>query len=383
MRKFKVNATVLVVFILMYSIIGLSSAQQQASDLLSTSGSISYTTTTPGWLHVSGENIYDSNGNIVKLRFTQLFAGNQISSQEVYESDIMKIKNWGFNGIRLVIYWASVQPNSPTSINTAWFTDPNSNHMYYTSIDNIVNWAAAHGLYIILEPFFAMWTGEDVPVWARSSQGITEGDSNIPNPPANAISDIFHNTTIADGVFYMYNWMAQHYASYSNVIFESFNEWITTRGLSVDGGQPFQDFNNGWVSAVEQGEGGNSHLKIILYLWDLNWNYNFGYTTPSPYISGSHNNIIMATHDYNSNPSMISSRASDAHNVNRPIMDTEGDDSRIGTSGFSSLLAAYDQYNYVGWSWYHYSPDPNTESSRNLNYPSTASRVLPIMSPYF
>ena len=123
----------------------------------------------------------------------------------------------------------------------------------------------------------------------------------------------------------MYNWLAQRYATKSNVIFESFNEMSTTTDSDA---QAFADYNNGWISAIESGEGANSHLKIIQFLLDGS---EFNYLLEAPFINGNHNNVMLATHSYGFVDSQYSSYmdlfaskwASAAHNQNIPWIDTE------------------------------------------------------------
>jgi hypothetical protein len=323
------------------------------------------------WLHTSGANIYDSSGKQVKLYTCNIQQGD---GSVVTQSDIQKIKSMGFNCIRVWVLWGEVQP-SPTSVNTAYFTS-GAGSSIGVGLDSIVNWAAQAGLYVIICPGWGSW--HPLPSW------VVSGDISVPD--GGTSMSITSSTNIA-GLSYLYNWMGSHYATNSNVIFESLNELSTSN--NAEAGQPFADFNNAWVSAIEQGEGSNSHLKIIEYL--VNYNSAYGALLTAPFISGSHSNIIMATHDYGlvkdpnnaSYDSLVQMYADAAHNAGMPWMDTEfgtalgGDSSDVNTA-----LSLMTNHNAAGWAWYCYCPIAGNEGSWNLNNPSVASQLLPILQSY-
>ncbi len=243
----------------------------QASISVSFSGTISnFSTGTPG-LNISGQNIYDSSGSQVKLYACVIQDGD---GNHITQSDIQKIKNMGFNAIRLFFMWRLVQP-SATSINTAYFTEASgASPTTGAGVDYVVNWASQLGMYVILCPGWS--TTWQPPSWATllsGGTGVTSGGSSTP-------INMLYDSQVQAGIYYMYNWMAQHYATNSNVIFESFNEIATT---SDSDAPAFAAFNNGWISAIEAGEGANSHLKIVqlLYHWGNSWNY----VLSTPYVS--------------------------------------------------------------------------------------------------
>jgi hypothetical protein len=195
------------------------------------------------------------------------------------------------------------------------------------------------------------------------------------------------NSNNIAGLSYLYKWMAQRYATYSHIIFESLNELSTSNNALA--GQPFADFNNAWVSAIEQGEGSNSHLKIIQYL--VNYNSAYGALLTAPFISGSHSNIIMATHDYGlvKDPNnagydnIVKAYADAAHNAGMPWMDTEFGTALGGdASDVNIALSLMTNRNAAGWGWYCYCPITGNEGSWNLKNPSVAAVILPILQSY-
>ena len=172
----------------------------------------------------------------------------------------------GFNAVRLHIYWEHFQPTSPNSVNTAAFTQ--TTEPLGTSLDNIVNWCAQNNMYVILNPSWS--SGHHRALMGNNAQ--RRHRSNIrrrrsPNKHA-------QQRQVQSGINYLYNWIAQRYATNSNVIFESFNELLDEHPASSADITAFATFNDGWVSATESGEGTNSHVKIIQLLYDWSsWNY--------------------------------------------------------------------------------------------------------------
>ncbi|MCW4010402.1 MAG: cellulase family glycosylhydrolase [Candidatus Bathyarchaeota archaeon] len=328
------------------------------------------------WLHTSGQNIYDSSGRQVKLYGVTIPWGQ--GNEQITQSDIQSIRSKGFNSIRIFVMWCDVQPTSPSSVNTAIFT---SNYgLAGTSIDNIVSWAAQEGIYV------EICTGWSPSFPAPSWTGFGSDMNSV-------TTKILQNTNnVWSGISYMYQWMAQHYAANSNVIFESFNEMETsTTSLA---GSAFANFNDAWVSAIEKGEGSNSHLKIIEFLIQSG-PYSPIFT--APYISGSHSNIMLASHDYASMSSAdttgvaarLVSIANAAHNAGLPWVDTEFSKSldQVGWDNWLHLvLSTFKQYNIAGWSYFCYDGNVNNEASGaatwNIKNPSIGAQVLPILQQY-
>ena len=239
------------------------------------------------WLHTSGLKIYDSSSKQVKIYGCHIFYGD---GNHITLSDIQKVKSLGFNAVRLHIYWGVLQPTGPSSVNTAAFTSTSDVEPAGIGLDSIVNWCVQNGMYIILNlDWSSSWTA---PSWASSlsgGTGLTTGDGG-------AAVNLLGNSQIQQGIYFIYNWMAQHYASNSNVIFESFNKLVdqTSPAPAADI-SAFAAFNNGWVSSIESGEGTYSHLIMVELLYD--WS-SYNYVLTGPFINGSHANICLATHDY-------------------------------------------------------------------------------------
>ena len=357
----------------------------QQTQILSirTFGSIRDPSTAKIWLRTSGQNIYNSSDEQFRLYAATLQTGD---GNHITQSDIQKIKNMGFNAIREFIGYGSVQPNGPTSINTGYFNGSGPPTMG-TNLDTFISWAAKAGLYVILCPG---WTSTfPPPKWVLALSNGT----GLTNCDGGGVVNLLYNAQIQAGVDFMYRWMALHYASNGNVIFEGFNELETLN--DNDAGAPFASFNNGWVSAVEQGEGGNSHLKIVQMLLDAG---TCTYITTSPFVEGLHANIMIATHDYapmngwtgsSSQISYVKTRyqrlATAVHSAGYPIIDTEWSKDTGQTdwqSFYQTLLGAFASNNAAGWSYYCYDSNPSSQAGWNLNNSTVASQVLPYLHPY-
>jgi hypothetical protein len=327
-------------------------------------------------LHTSGQNIYDSNGKQVKLYASHIFYGD---ANHISLSDIQKIKSMGFNAVRLHIYWGILQPSGPSSVNTLAFTQ--ATEPLGASLDSIVSWCAQNGMYVILNPDWS--PSFPAPSWAdslSSGTGLTSGDGG-------AAVNLLGNTQIQQGVYYLYNWMAQHYATNSNVIFESLNELVDqTSPAPASDRSAFASFNNGWVSAIESGEGANSHLKMVELLYD--WS-SVNYVLTGPFISTTHANIVLATHSY---PFVDGTTAwalqcatawsSAIHNAGYPWMDTEFSTAvggGYGTPGLTYGVSLFNTYNSVGWTYFCYDSGASSQGNWNTNNPTNAASILPIL----
>jgi hypothetical protein len=321
-------------------------------------------TTNAPWLHTSGQNIYDDNKQVkIYACVIQDGCGNHLT-----QADLQKIKNMGFNAIRLFIEWGTVQPTANT-INTAYFTQASGSNTIGAGVDYVVNWAYQLGMYVVICPFWSdSWTP---PSWATGVSSST-GDAHA----------LLYNTQVQSGVNFMYNWMAQHYSSNSNVIFESFNEISTTTDSDATA---FANFNSGWISAIESGEGANSHLKIVqvLYHWGDEYNYVFS----GPYVSGTHTNVMLATHDYplvDSSPqtciSFANYFANTIHDAGYPWIDTEFSTAMGGTyDTLQTATTLMADRNVSGWMYYCYDSNAAHEGNWNINNPSNSASLLPIL----
>jgi len=339
-----------------------------ASITISTSGRISRVS----WLHTSGTELYDSNNNLTRLYLAVIHDGQGF---HVSQSDIQHIADMGFKGVRFFIYWGICQPTA-NSITSAYFSsgtgEPGRN-----AIDDIVNWCYAAGLYVLLCPGWGSYW--QPPTWAISASGLT-----CPDDPGGAHVDFLNSATVQAGVNYLYSFMAQRYALYSNVMFESFNELESeSRPCSASERQLFADFNNMWISAIEANEGSTSHIKVLQLFYD--WN-SVNYVVNTPFLSGSHSNIILAVHSYPLAKSPYSevhrigtAWANFAHGQNYPLTCTEGSNQQGGD--LAQWASEIDLLGFVGFGYFNFA-SPTDNQFYNLNYAPSAPAILAVLQPY-
>jgi hypothetical protein len=344
----------------------------QSAVSINSFGTVSSSSTQVSWLHTSGTEVYDESNNVTRLYLTTIHDGNGF---KLKQSDFQNIANMGFKGVRFFIYWGQCQP-SPTTITTAYFSsgtgEPGGN-----AIDNIVNWCRDAGLYVLLCPgWSSYWTP---PTWAQTSTGLTVADGG---PHV----DMLNDATIQSGIQYLYSFLAQRYASYPNVMFESFNELQSaSRPCSTAEYQQWEAFNNMWLSAIEANEGATSHIKVVQLFYD--WNANTNYAMKTPFFTGAHSNIIMAVHSYPlaKTPSSTALAMGQAwsnlvRGQNLPIMDTEGS---AYQGGSLSQWASYcNQCNFVGWGYFLFDAANNADNGANVNNPSNQAAILSVLQPY-
>jgi hypothetical protein len=376
--KFKTYRIVAVILLLsLFSLSFISPAESTLAISVSISSSGAIALPTSNWLHTSGQNIYYDNGSQVKLYTCVIQDGD---GNHIVQSDIQKIKNMGFNVIRLFIEWGTVQPTA-SSMNTNYFAlQTGASSTIGSGVDYIVNWASALGMYTIICP---AWTNTwQPPAWATALSGgvgVNSGDSSTR-------VNLLYNTQIQAGINYMYNWIAQRYATNKYVIFESMNEIGQEPATAADR-TAFANYNNGWISAIESGEGANNHIKIAQLLYDGS---GYNYALQTPYINGTHSNIIMATHSYPLVDSAASTALSFAqtwsnaiHNAGFPWMDTEHSTALGGTftPNLAYALSLFNTYNAVGWGYFCYDSNANTERTYNVNNPTDGPQILAVLQP--
>jgi hypothetical protein len=330
------------------------------------------------WLHTSGTELYDSNNNTARL-FAVDVDGNM--GFPITQADITNIKNMGFKAIRLIMWWGHLQPTDgqTANINTRYFSDgyntPNG-----VAVDNIVNWCNTAGLYVILG---LGWTSAyGPPSWAVGTSGV--GFTSWADDASTKRWFDWTSVTLKQGIANLYAYMANRYKDYSSVVFADFNE-ISTSGAppTATQRQNFADWNNNWITAVENNEG-TSHIKInqLLYCDDGSVNYCL-YT---PFISGTHSNVIVATHCY----PIIEEGGGTQYGVQWVdfIHNTIGlpwtglEESEFMGGNLSSGFAWMINNGVVGCGYFDYEYSGNSNRNCNVNNPSAQPHILAALQPY-
>ncbi|MEP6798542.1 MAG: glycoside hydrolase family 5 protein [Lapillicoccus sp.] len=121
------------------------------------------TSPSTGWLHTDGTRILDEAGRQVVLRGVDDSTQTKTEKHTPDEAEFANISSWGMNTLRLVVQWAKLQPRAPTATDPGWSKD------YLSRIDAIVQLAASHHIYVILDMHQAGWAnklgGSGLPDW--------------------------------------------------------------------------------------------------------------------------------------------------------------------------------------------------------------------------
>ena len=349
------------------------------------------------WLHTNGIFINNQAGQKINLYSINLQYGEGTG---VYLDDIQKVKSYGFNTIRIHLYWGLLQPynESPNGIDTSYFNTAKA--PLKNSIDNVINWAAQNNMYVQL---CLIWTTTyPTPQWAFP--GITDDNQKY--------TSLFSGSAVKErtGFNNLWKFIANRYTNTSNVIFEILNEpYVSDKTLA---GQPYANFNAQVISSIESVET-QSHLKIVELLHDsIGWSeiLNTAQDINKP-------NMLWATHRYdpmyNWDPSAsyyhdsftwngqyfpegwgnsttyVASRiiipATKIHSWNKPWIDTEFS-KPVTQNGwdlwFNTVLTTNKENDITGWSLYCYNRNINFQPGYNINNQNTRQQIMSKLTPY-
>ncbi|MEM2143740.1 MAG: cellulase family glycosylhydrolase [Candidatus Jordarchaeaceae archaeon] len=253
--------------------------------IIGNTGYIGYSSISP--LHVEGNKIKDSAGNIVNLRGVNkvefaddpdgIWMGNTMWSDVNVKAELDIMKSWGINVIRChlaVEHWKYNMNQPYAAIN------------HREAIKRLLLFAAERGIYVILDGYRVTnyWNGGDQDPLPYPPYQTSQGASSI----ISSVQDFI-------------NWwvsIASELKSYNNVIFELWNE-------------PYGDQNafQSWVSVSQQcinAIRAAGATQLIVFQWDmaawvnlnfpnnandLIWVYTAGLTDPL-------GNIVYSTHVY-------------------------------------------------------------------------------------
>jgi hypothetical protein len=102
-----------------------------------------------GSLHIDGNKLKDSDGNVVILRgvtFQSVAWGD--STNMLTENQFAYMHNWGCNAVNVEI-WTYQLYRGEFGKGSNDFSDPN----FWAKLDNIVSWATTHNLYVVLSGY--------------------------------------------------------------------------------------------------------------------------------------------------------------------------------------------------------------------------------------
>jgi len=154
-----------------------------------------------GPLYVKDGSVVDRNGERVVLKGINLVCKDKSTNYvaNVGESLFERFANYGYNVIRLGLFWGCVEPRPGV------YDDS-----YLAKIREQAEWAGKHGLYVFLDMHQDLYGFEfsgGAPDWATITDGLThtEGlvwsDAYLESPAVNrAFDNFWDNKTAADGI---------------------------------------------------------------------------------------------------------------------------------------------------------------------------------------
>lgn len=314
-------------------------------------------------LHVEGKKILDGLGREVRLRGINIRTWLLTPETITDFADLQKIESWGFNSVRVWLYWQFAMPNEGV-IDEGYFRD---------HVDNYVDWCEQLGLYCILDwhqsgfsDFFTygyeMHNGH--PAWS-----LHDAYPNDAGGVAQAQRDFWHKNHpqeknqqyLIDTIAYMMN----RYRDKPHIILSPFNEPNMPYCDSLPTLAPlYKEFMENCIDQVRAVEA-FPHIVFaqniydrddIIYMQDIDranvaWNYHIyiwkSYDRDTDYADLKENWFDLYTNQYLS--------------FNKPVVVTEFNAYKEGYLDWLSDLLELMESRGLGWCYMRYDkgiPDP-------------------------
>ncbi len=133
------------------------------------------------------------------------------------EADFARMKEWGFNAVRLLIFWHMIEPEEDVY-----------DEVYLDGVAQRVQWAANHGLLVLLDMHMDLYGrkfGENgAPIWATRDEGlpydpIEPGYLNYISPAVQAAYyHLYRDEDLREHYFEMWAHVAARFADNPAVI---------------------------------------------------------------------------------------------------------------------------------------------------------------------
>ena len=124
-------------------------------------------------IHIKNRKLHDDEGREIRFHGTNVVVKvppyiprtDQYDTEWSFcEEDMLQLKKWGFNGIRLGMMWAGVEP-----------TSEGYNETYLKEMEGIINRAGEHGIYTLMDfhqdLLAEQFCGDGVPNWLMQELG--------------------------------------------------------------------------------------------------------------------------------------------------------------------------------------------------------------------
>jgi hypothetical protein len=354
------------------------------------------------WLHTCGTQICDAQNNPITLHGLDLATGD---GEGIALSDFQNIQSTGFNAVRFADFWAQIEPTDElyADINTAHFTTGQYPLPSGVGVDQLVNWAVQTNTYFI---FLVCWDNYWVPPnWAFP--GVSDD--------ATRWAMLFNGTATKEitGLENVWKYIAKRYANVPNVLFEFENEPYLTSSTDYLAGSDYANFNIQLISAAESVETA-PHLKLVETVYNstthwvdypgtvdiaktnLVWVMHYYAPMQSYDPNGSYWveasftwNGVTIREGWHNGSTYIAGRiirvANMVHGWSKPLIITEfGKDTSQANwqSWLGTVMQITTQFQVTRWFWQLYGHDASQYPTWNLNTPSVAAAVMPILDPY-
>ena len=184
------------------------------------------------YVSIEGQNFIDPDGRSLTLHGINVVNKDPNTGYvgHITPEEMAIFKSWGLNAIRLGIIWDGLEPQPGEY-----------NEEYLTKVDEMIQWAADHDLYVFLDmhqDLYSVEFSDGAPSWATITDemphetGVVWSDAYLISPAVQTAFDHFwSNTPASDGVgiqdHYINLWkhIAKRYADNTTVIgFDIMNE---------------------------------------------------------------------------------------------------------------------------------------------------------------
>ncbi|MDP6540973.1 MAG: cellulase family glycosylhydrolase [Planctomycetota bacterium] len=140
------------------------------------------------------------------------------------EADYARLAGWGFNAVRLLLFWSVLEP-----------TQGNYDGAYLDAMEERLDWAADHGLMVILDfhqdLYGPAFTGDGAPAWATFDDGheftpVEPWWLNYLDPAVRAaFTHLYHDDWLTDAYADAWAHVAARFGSHPAVIgYDPMNE---------------------------------------------------------------------------------------------------------------------------------------------------------------
>ncbi len=181
------------------------------------------------FVSINGQQFIDPEGRSMVLHGINVVNKDPGTNYlgHISEKEFVLFKTWGFNVVRLGIIWDGLEP------------EPGKyNEDYLLGIDEMIQWAANHGIYVFLDmhqDLYSVEFSDGAPSWATITDGQPHetgaiwSDSYLISPAVQTAFDNFWNNTLAQDSM----GIQDHYINLWKHIAERYKDNPTVIGFDI------------------------------------------------------------------------------------------------------------------------------------------------------